>query len=246
MKFKILSFLILFFVLARAQTNINAQSAYKSQIYNAYINGDMNKWAAIIQVFEKESPSTIERKLELVSYYYGYIGYLIGAKKNETAQKFIVKGEKLIADVIKMSPNNATAYAFKGSFLGFRIGMSKFKALSLGQESIESIEKAYKLDPQNIQVVVDRANALYHTPRLFGGDKKEALRLFQEGVTLIETSKSAKNNWFYLNLLTLIAQAYESTDQNKQAALVYEKILRLEPDFKWVKNELFPVLRKRM
>ena len=38
--------------------------------------------------------------------------------------------------------------------------MSKFKALSFaGQESIESIEKAYKLDPQNIQAVVDRANA---------------------------------------------------------------------------------------
>ena len=246
MNFKILSFLMLFFVLASAQTNINAQSVYKSQIYNAYINGDMNKWATIIHNFEKESPSTIERKLELLSYYYGYIGYLIGAKKNDTAQKFIVKGEKLIADVIKMSPNNATAYAFKGSFLGFRIGMSKFKALSLGQESIESIEKAYKIDPQNIQAVVDRANALYHTPRLFGGDKKEALRLFQEGVTLIETSKSTKNNWLYLNLLTSIAQAYENTDQKKKAAFTYDKILRFEPEFKWVKNELYPALLKKM
>ena len=75
MNFKILSFLMLFFVLASAQTNINAQSVYKSQIYNAYINGDMNKWATIIHNFEKESPSTIERKLELLSYYYGYIGY---------------------------------------------------------------------------------------------------------------------------------------------------------------------------
>ena len=246
MKFKKIFFLILFLVLISVQSNVCAQSGYKLQIYNAYINGDMNKWATIIHNFEKESPSTIERKLELLSYYYGYIGYLIGAKKNDTAQKFIVKGEKLIADVIKMSPNNATAYAFKGSFLGFRIGMSKFKALSLGQESIESIEKAYKLDPQNIQAVVDRANALYHTPRLFGGDKKEALRLFQEGVTLIETSKSAQNNWLYLNLLTSIAQAYENAGQNKQAASVYDKALRFEPDFKWVKNELYPALLKKM
>lgn len=246
MKCKKIFFLILFLVLISVQSNVCAQSVYKLQIYNAYINGDMNKWATIIHNFEKESPSTIERKLELLSYYYGYIGYLIGAKKNDTAQKFIVKGEKLIADVIKMSPNNATAYAFKGSFLGFRIGMSKFKALSLGQESIESIEKAYKLDPKNIQAVVDRANALYHTPRLFGGDKKEALRLFQEGVTLIETSKSAQNNWLYLNLLTSIAQAYENVGQNKQAASVYDKALRFEPDFKWVKNELYPALLKKM
>ena len=42
-------------------------------------------------------------------------------KKNETAQKFIVKGKKLIADVIKMSPNNATAYAFKVHFLVFAL-----------------------------------------------------------------------------------------------------------------------------
>ena len=99
---------------------------------------------------------------------------------------------------------------------------------------------------QNIQAVVDRANALYHTPRLFGGDKKEALRLFQEGVTLIETSKSAKNNWLYLNLLTSIAQAYEAADQKKKAAFTYDKILRFEPEFKWVKNELYPALLKKM
>jgi len=221
-------------------------SAHQSVIYQAYISGKMDKWASVITSVEKEKSPGIDRKLELISYYYGYSGYLIGTKKTETAEKYIDKAEKLINDVLKKSPANATALAYKGSFTGFRIGISKFKAITLGPESNASIEKALKIDPDNVQAIVDKGNSLFHTPKIFGGDKKEALKLFQKAAALLENNSGAINNWFYLNVLTLIAKTYEQTGNYQQALHTYNKILKFEPDYQWVKNELYPACQAKV
>jgi len=240
--FKITIFLFFLF----SDIFVSAQTSNKVLIYNAYIQGNMKKWENVIVSFEKQKPATIDEKLELISYYYGYIGYLLGVKNYEKAAINIDKGDKLIADVLKQAPKNATAFAFKGSFIGFRIGMSKFKAITLGPESSKSIAHALQLEPGNIQAHVDKANALYHTPGLFGGDKKQSLKLFLKASTLLEKSKQTDNNWFYLNVLTLTAKNYESLEQWQNAKAIYEKIMRFSPDYKWVKNELYPTLLKKM
>jgi len=49
-----------------------------------------------------------------------------------------------------------------------------------------------------------------------------------------------------LNLLTIIASAYEMTDKLEDAKLVYEKIIKEEPDIKWVKYDLYPSLLAKM
>jgi len=61
-----------------------------------------------------------------------------------------------------------------------------------------------------------------------------------------ELNKNTTNNWMYLHVLTLVARAYEKTGQFKNALAVYEKILRIEPEFKLVKSELYPVLISMM
>lgn len=244
MNFKLKSFLVL--LIFGFCAVVSAQSVYRPVIYKAYLQGDMKKWEQVILQMEKAGVNTIDEKLELVSYYYGYIGYLLGIKKYEPAARYADKGDKLITSVIKQSPKNATAYAFRGSFIGFRIGMSRFKAITLGPESNKNIVRALELDPANIQAIADNANSLYHTPRLFGGNKEESLKLFQKAAQLIEKNKHTDQNWFYLNVLTLTAKNYESLGELAKAKLMYEKVLRHSPEFKWVKNELLPALNSRI
>jgi len=239
---KITIFLILLF----PELFLSAQTTNKILIYNAYIQGNMKKWESVIISIEKQKPTTTDQKLELISYYYGFIGYLLGMKNYEQAAHYIDKGDKLIVDVLKLAPKNATAYAFKGSFIGFHIGMSKFKAIFLGPESNKNIAYALQLEPVNIQANVDNANTLYHTPGLFGGDKKQSLKLYLRGATLLEKTKLTDSNWFYLNVLTLTAKNYEALEQWQNAKSTYEKILHLAPDYKWVKNELYPAILKKM
>lgn len=226
--------------------HVSGNSIYKNQIYNAYINSDYKKWESIIIAFEKQKPTDINQKLELVSYQYGYISYLLKLKSYESATLYIDKGDKLIAEIIKTTPKCATAYAFKGAFTGFKISMNKLKVFTLSAESNRQLDKSLEMEPLNIQAFVDKANILYHTPRLFGGDKEQSLKLFIKAIALMEKNNLTDHNWLYLNTLTLTARNYESLNQLQKAKSMYEKVLQIAPDFKRVKNELYPTLLKQI
>jgi tetratricopeptide (TPR) repeat protein len=223
--------------------NLFSQESYKNTIYVAFIHRDMNNWENVIHTIElAKNTISVEQKLELINYYYGYTGYLIGKKEVEKAERLIEKGEKLINQVLHDFPKNATALSFKGSFLGFEVATNKYKAIFIGLESKNYVNKALALDPNNIQAIIDKGNILYYAPKLLGGDKKEALVYFLKGARILEKNNETDQNWVYLNLLSIIASAYEKTDKLLEAKLVYEKILSIEPNIGWIKNDLYPNL----
>ena len=236
--------LISLFLICTATISIG-QNAYREPIYLAYVQGDMSRWEAIIRLMEERSDDfSDEERKELISYYYGYISFLLETDQKDKVQDYIIKGEKHLNALLKSAPNDVTALAYKGSFIGFRIGTNKFKALTLGKESISYINRAYKLDSQNVQAILDKGNLLYHMPGIFGGDKKEAVRLYEKAVLRMEKHQNLKQNWLYLNVLTTIARHYEEEKQWQKAVLIYEKILQQEPEFTWVKDTLYPAAKR--
>ena len=242
-----LHYLMTTLVLLSIAASAFSETSYKKNIYSAFITHDMAKWENVIHTMESaNATNTVDQKLELINYYYGYIGWLIGKKEFKKAGKLIPKGQKLIHQVLEMSPKNATAYSFKGSFLGFEIGIDKYKALFLGPESKNCINKALKLDPQNMQALIDKGNLLYYAPSMFGGDKQEALGYFLKGIKVMERNKEINQSWVYLNLLTMIAWVYVDTHKLEEAKLTYEKIMHNEPDINWVKDGLYPNLLAKM
>lgn len=93
--------LIFFILLTLISNAISSETAYRNIVYNAYITGDLTKWVAVINTIEKNGETkTVTQKLELINYYYGYIGYLLGSKKYEQAEKMIDKGDKLIKETL--------------------------------------------------------------------------------------------------------------------------------------------------
>jgi tetratricopeptide (TPR) repeat protein len=237
--------LVLTLFLFTITPEIYSESPYKRTLYNSFINREMYKWGNIIRTIDTGKSTTVDQKLELINYYYGYIGYLIGKKQNDVAGKMIPKGEKLIHQVLLVFPKNPTALAFKGSFLGFRMGISKFKTFALSRESFADINKAYALDPQNIQALIDKGNLLYYSPGILGGDKEEALKYYLKGSRILEKNRETDQNWVYLNLLTTIALAYDKTDNPLQAKLICEKLLRKEPNYKWIKDIYYPKILEK-
>jgi len=234
--------LVLTLFLFTLSPEIYSESPYKKSIYNSFINREMYKWGAIIHSLDTGRPATIDKKLELINYYYGYIGYLIGKKQNDVAGSMIIKGEKLIHQVLLASPKNVTALSFKGSFLGFRMGINKYKSFGLSRESFADINRAYSMDPQNVQAIIDKGNILFYSPGIFGGDKEEALKYYLKGSRMLEKNRDTDQNWVYLNLLTVIAMAYEKTNQPEQAKQICEKLLHKEPNYRWIKDVYYPKL----
>jgi len=231
--------LILSLLLLTLTSGLFAKTPYSKSIYDAFIVRDMTKWESIVQSMEaSRSVTTIDQKLELVSYYYGIIGYLIGKKQYLHAEQLTNKGEALIDQVLHASPKNATATSYKGSFTGFRVGIKKFKALLLIFDSKKYINKAVEMDPQNVQALIDKGNMYYYAPAVFGGDKKTALTYYLKAAGIMEQKNETSDNWVYLNTLTMIAFAHTKTDNPNAAKQMYAKIMRLEPNITWAKEVL--------
>lgn len=219
-----------------------AQSTRRAEIYRAFFSGDMSRWHDVMTDFAATHPTEPSQQLELLDYYYGYTAWLIGNDKNAEAKAFVEKAEHLIDELSTQHAHAATVKAYKGAFIGFRIGLNPLKAPFLGPKSIREINDTLKIDPHNIQANIEQANALYYRPAFFGGDKKLAIEHYVKALQLMEKKGAVQQNWNYLNLLTVLAQAYEETGELQAAKHTLEKALKIEPNFLWVRNELYPAL----
>ena len=215
--------------------------------FEAYTQNDYTKWIKAINLIEKKYDlSKAEDVEELIHCYYALASARIAKKRKDEAADAINKGEKLVDALLKKEPNNALALAYKADFLGYEIAMNKMKAISLGKNYTNYINKAYQLAPNDTQVLFDKANSLYYTPKMFGGSKKEALVYIQKAINILEKQKRTQNNWVYLQLLVLEGHSYELLGKDVSAEKSYLKILKIAPDFSLVKNDLYPKLKKRM
>lgn len=216
--------------------------SYSDRIYNAYIKGDIMEWKAVILELENKNPKSRVLWEELVNYQYGYIGYCIGTGNNTEADIYVRKMEKTL-DNPKILQNGLRE-SYRSAWYAFNIGLNFFKAPILGPKSVEYSKKAIKDYPSCYMGYVQMGNYYLHAPAVFGGDKAEAVRYFSKGLSLLE-KEQATRNWNYLNLLSLIARSkYESGDV-EGAITVLQKILKIEPNFSWVRNEILPAYLKR-
>ena len=243
---KYIAGLVLFLGLFAWPGFVLAQLSSQEQIYEAYARGKMDKWYTIMSDFESNTVNpTSKQNMELLSYYYGYTGWLISVEDYDRALYYIEKSEDLMDDMSKYNNKNPTILAYRGAFIAYEIGISSYKAIYLGRRSMGLIEEALEIDPNNIQAHIEMGNAMYYCPTTFGGDKKVAIKHYKKAGQLMEKRGLVKNNWMYLNVMTSLGMAYEATDNIMDAKLCYEKILVVKPNFMWVGEELYPDMLKR-
>lgn len=207
----------------------------------------MAGWENIVKEMESSANNSksLSYQKELLGYFYGLTGYLISIKEKKRALGYVSKGDAIIDELLSRTPQDALFTAYKAAFMGFKIGINNLKAMTLGMKSSELSKIAFLKDSLNAQVVTERANVLYYSPSFVGGNKTEAMRLYKRAISLIEQSNDIAGNWFYLSLLTNIARLEEELGNYKEALSLYKKILTIEPQYKWVKNELYPALKSR-
>lgn len=226
---------------------LHAQKNPREQVYHAFISNQMELWDQVIQEFNKNRSSLTDARLvQLVNYYYGYIGWAIGEDRNKEAKIYLKEAKELVDDLLERTPDNSDLHAYMGALLGYEIGLNKIKAVVLGPESMKHIDRAIELNPDRPQGWIEKGNALFYMPKMFGGSKEKALEAYSKAIQLMEEQpEMLKQNWMYLNVLIIQGQSYEKTDQLDTAKSVYEKALQFEPDMTWLRDELYPEFMKK-
>ncbi|HEX2921676.1 MAG TPA: hypothetical protein VHO50_10985 [Bacteroidales bacterium] len=219
----------------------------KSDIYNAYVTNRMDQWKSVIDRMQASSSKTNEFILELVNYQYGYIGYCLGFNKEKEGQKYLSLAEKNVEILEKAGYKVPVLNAYRGAFYGFRISLNKLSAPINGPKSLNNSKKSVELDARNYFGYTQLGNAYFYMPQAFGGSKSIAFENFSKARQLMENDPSLiKGNWNYLSLLVTIAQSYTYLEEFEKAKKEYEIILKIEPDFIYVKDQLYPELIKKM
>ena len=221
---------------------------YQPQIYQFYLEGRMDQWKEVMDQMNSEYEKTASMELlyELTEAQYGYIAWCLSVKQKKEAALLLDLADEHIETLLKWQKNNPRIYSLKGALYGFRIQLKPLKAPSYGKKSVEANDKAIQLGPREPQAWMEKANIAYYKPKAFGGSKSEAVLLYEKAVKLYEvTPERTIENWLYLNCLMGLGMAYEKTDQIQAAGIVYEKVLKMEPTFKWLSEEVYPQFREK-
>lgn len=215
--------------------------------YQAFITSDYTKWQQAVNYIKNNTDLKQTSNVEkLIHCYYALASAFIAKKQKAEAEKTVDIGESLVDRLLEKDPNNAIALCYKGDFLGYRIALNKAKAVTLGNKSKNYLQKALKLSPNNPQILFDNGNLLYYPPKMFGGDKAQALRYYQKAIAIYERQGDTKDNWVYVQLLVVQGHSYELLGNDKKAEASYLKVLRIAPNLRIVKYNLYPNLINRM
>jgi tetratricopeptide (TPR) repeat protein len=203
----------------------------------------MDLWRGVIERMDKTQVKSNELLLELVNYQYGYIGYCIGFDKKAEARRYLVIAHRNLAILEKQKYNLSVINAYKAAFYGFRIRLNPVSAPANGFKSIDYAKTALKLDPGNYFGYIQYGNMKFFMPSTLGGSKKEALKHYLKAKELLEKNQDlTSGDWNYLSLLIVIGQTYTYLKDYSSARKVYENILKAEPGFTYVRDDLYPKL----
>jgi tetratricopeptide (TPR) repeat protein len=185
--------------------------------------------------------------LELVNYQYGYIAWCVGNQKPDEAKKYLAQAENYLSILEKYPKNLSMVNAYKSAFYGYRMGLNKLLAPSLGRKSVDCANLSIEQDKENPYGYIQLGNIQFYMPPIFGGSKKEALGYYLKAMKIMEKNASGiSENWNYLNLLTSIAQSYYYLGDYMTSKYYLDKMLKIEPGFKYVNNELYPQVINKM
>jgi tetratricopeptide (TPR) repeat protein len=221
--------------------SLSATDKYNCQMLEAYVHEDMDLWADMIVKLKARYKKTKDKEdlFDVTFAQYGYLGYLIDADRFDEAKIILKEAEDNIDILIEHKTCPARAESIKAALNAYEIAMNPGKTFYLGPKTLNLINKAIEMDSTCPYGWVEKGNAYYHMPKIFGGDYNASIIYYKKAISLFEKNpKSIECNWYYMNTLMWLAKSYEKLERYKERNKVFKKMLKIAPDFdrlrKWM------------
>lgn len=238
---------LLFILLCFLPTTVVAQTT-AHQIYNCYVQRDMQTWKKIIDKLETIAQPTVEQRLEVLNYEYGYIAWRLSKdyKNKEEADQYLAKAYQNLRSLPQEAQYKALVAAYEGAFIGYQIAISPVKAPFIGMKSLKYVKEAVQADSVNYFAHIQYGNVMYYIPGMFGGSRTKAIEHYNKAKKIMQGQGVHQNNWLYMNLLLTLADAYKKDNNWQQVKACYDEALRLQPHYPYITEQLYPTLQKNL
>ena len=232
--------MLFFLLLVRAGM---AQTEVKDLMYKAYLTSSREEWEKALetQLRSVNGHQDFNSQMQLAYCYFSLLNGTLATHDKAFFYRHLDPAKQLVKQLIESNENSGEAKAILSAIYGIEISHSPIKGMMLGSKSSGLAEKAKILKPDSPLVMRVYAANKFYTPTTFGGDVKIAIGALYNSISLFERQPDKiLHDWLYLDTLALLGQALEKDKQTARAIEIYEKALKIEPRFNWVKQVLLP------
>ena len=227
--------------LLSAPSFAQVSTAVQQLFYQGYLTASQAPWEQAIQEIEQDDSLNETQKLAaLTEAQTGLLVYAL-ANQDEAAYDAVANDlEDNLEVLLDQNEADAQSLAKMARLNGATMAFHNWKAMYLGPQSEKLVDRALAAAPTNPNAWMQRGGSRLFTPEMFGGDVDEAITAFEKAVQYYEAQPNHTDNWRYLDALAWLGQAYQKADRSAEAADVFGKALKVEPNFGWVKYKLLP------
>lgn len=139
---------------------------------------------------------------------------------------------KDLNDLEKTQTYAATCIAFRSAYNAYCAVFSPATAVYYLPKSFSYAKDAISKQPNSAYSWAEYGNLQYCYALFLGGNFSDAIKSFSKAVEILEKQqKNLSCNWYYIHTLLFLAKSYEDNKQYAEANKVYDKILKVTPQF---------------
>jgi len=207
-------------------------------LYESYVDDRMEDWPALIGQMKELPDSTALWQQEIFLAHYGLAGYYLGNDRKEEAKDEIDRALHEIEQAQARFPKVSSFYCLEASFHSLQIALSLVKAPFFYARHEAAMKRAQEFASSEPLLLFEQANMLFHMPRLFGGNKREAVQLYLHSKRLLKNKYLHSCDWFPLMIDVFLLKAYKEIGDEENFHKTDEAIRSEHGELKWLSRFL--------
>lgn len=213
----------------------------EQQLYEAYLNADMDVWARYIDSVSWDEASTEERFV-ILNYEYGYAAHAIGAKQEDAAYRLEQFATHLEAH--RNHIDSGVYYTYKTGECTFRLSLEKKHIAKQIKGIYDYMDRAMTISPNDPFVLTMQGNVEFFNP--FFGSKQKALKYYQKADSIyhLEPSQYDYPRWNLRALQMPLLQSMGYVKTKEEVLQKCEELMAEEPMFSYITGTFLPAYLK--
>lgn len=214
------------------------------RMYEIYLSDNKILWGDELRKYSQAPNLTIEDKLDMCNYLYGYVATALEKEEKAAVEKWISLWESYLTDIESTDKHKSIALVYRSSIAAYKTMLYPGKSIKYGTMSLRLIDDALEADPNNPIAIGLRGNMKFYMPVLVGGNKREAARCFEQAIKLLSADCPKVYRWNLRGLELCLAEAYQKTSRLDEAINVAKQSVANNPDFAFMRDTFLPELLK--